>query len=183
VSGSLHPSHITNTTFRNISAKYNNTYGGVLYMNTSSYYNLTVARCIFASCTGTYSGGALYLDSSSPSVTITSCRFENNNASSYGFDVYSTVSSCFSGYTPINSCTTSTTSQSVYCSEYKSILTSPCDEKIVCYYLLFINYFFILFFTCKAWCYEDESCSDYCVRCGCGDGEKKLLIPFIYVYD
>jgi hypothetical protein len=147
VDSSLHPSHITNTTFRNISTGCKYIYGGVLYMNTSSYNNFTLERCIFTSCTGAYSGGALYLDSSSPSMIIKLCRFEYNNAYSYGFDIYSSSSSCFSGYAPINSCTTSIISESVYCSGYTSKLSSPCDEKIVCYFWLFINYFFFLF-TC-----------------------------------
>jgi hypothetical protein len=138
VGGSLSPSHITNTSFRNIIAGYGSTRGGVLYANTSSYINFTLERCIFASCVNAYHGGALYLDSSSPSVITTSCRFEHNSAS-LGFDIYSTSSSCFSGYTHFDSCTTSTSSQSVYCSGYKSILPSPCDEKIVCFYILFNN--------------------------------------------
>jgi hypothetical protein len=144
-------------------------------MNTSSYSNFTLERCIFTSCTGASYGGVLCLDYSSAFVIITSCRFENNSASSYGFDIYTDTYSCFSGYTPINSCTTSAVSQSVYCSEYKSILPSPCNEKIVCYCLLFINYFFIFLFTCEAWCYEGESCSDYCVRYGYGNEKKNYL--------
>jgi hypothetical protein len=114
VGGSLNPSHITNTTFRNVSSGYTYTNGGVLYANTSSYSNFTLERCVFASCANAYYGGVLYLDSSSPSVIITSCRFEHNNAS-YGFDIYSISMYCFTGYTPIISCTTSTISESVYC--------------------------------------------------------------------
>jgi hypothetical protein len=136
VGGSLHPSHITNTTFRNIYAGCNNTYGGVFYMRTSGYDNFTLERCIFTSCTRVYCGGALYLDSSSPYVNIISCRFEHNSAS-LGFDIYSAISSCFLGYIPIDSCSTST-SQNVYCSGYRSILPSQCLEKIVCYCFLFI---------------------------------------------
>jgi hypothetical protein len=115
-------------------------------MNTSSYNNFTLERCIFASCTTAYYGGVLYLDSSSPSINITSCRFEHNIAYYYGFDIYSYSSSCFSGYILADSCTTSTTSESVYCSGYKSLLTFPCDEEIVCLMCFLLNIF--IFFFC-----------------------------------
>jgi hypothetical protein len=140
VGGSFYPSHITNTTFYNISTKFDSTYGNIIYMNALSYRNFTMERCIFSLCLGAYYGGVLFLSSSSPSVIIISCRFQDNSAS-YGSDIFSESSSCFSGYTPINSCTSSTTSKSVYCNEYKSVLPSPCDVKIVCYCLGVVCYY------------------------------------------
>jgi hypothetical protein len=120
----LNTSHITNTTYHNITARYNKMGGGVIWVNASGYAHFYLERCIFAPCAGAYRGGVLYLDSSSPYVIITSCRFESISASNTGFDIYSTSFSCFSGYTPIDSCTTSTTSESVYYAGYRSILTS-----------------------------------------------------------
>jgi hypothetical protein len=144
VGGSLYPSHITNTTFRNIFIMSNMTSGGILYVNTPSYDNFTLERCIFASNSRANYGGALFLAHSSPYVIIISCRFENNSVSinNRGLDIYSNSDPCLSAeYAPFESCTTPT-SASVSCHEDLSVLPS-CEEKIVCYCWLFINFFFI----------------------------------------
>jgi hypothetical protein len=142
IGGSLYKSHIINTTFRTISAGYNSTYGGVLYVNTSGYSNITCERCIFASCTRAYYGGVLFLDSSSPYIIITRCRFENNTAKNYGYDVYSSSSSCFST-TPTQSCTTSTQATSVICDySSKSVSFSTCTQDIIVSFLF--NYYIII---------------------------------------
>jgi hypothetical protein len=144
IGGSLSESHITNTTFRNISAGYSNTYGGVLYVNTSDYNNITCERCIFASCTGAYYGGVLYLDSS-PYIIISRCRFENNTATYHGYDIYSSSSSsCFSTSTPLptESCTTATQATSVLCyTTSKSVSFSDCSKDEI------VSFFFSCYIT------------------------------------
>jgi hypothetical protein len=104
--------------------------------------NLALEQCIFSSCRDSYFGGALYLGSSSPFINITRCRFENNYASYRGYDIYVDTSSCFSESDIItDSCTTSTSTTSVFCSSFSKALLTTCDYKIV---LLHILFFFFL---------------------------------------
>jgi hypothetical protein len=138
IGGPLIPSHIINTTFQNIYSLYEYTHGGVLHINTSSYNNLTLERCIFSSCKNSELGGALYLDCSL--INITRCRFENNYASDRGYDIYVYFSPCLPETDIItNSCTTSTSTTSVYCVLSSKMLFTSCEDKIV---LLHIFFFF-----------------------------------------
>jgi hypothetical protein len=117
----------------------------VLFVNTSSYNNLTLERCIFSSCRNFYYGGALYLDSSSPFININRCRFENNYASYRGYDIYVSTSSCFSETDiVIDSCTTSTSTTSVYCSSSSKTLLTLCEDKIVLQHIFFFNIFYLM---------------------------------------
>jgi hypothetical protein len=129
IESDLYPSCIINTTFKNISDPSLFTDGGVLFVNTSSYTNFTIDRCIFSFCNGYY-GGAIYLDSLSPSIVINRCRFENNRAT-YGTDIYVFSSKCFSPNTITNSCTTSRINNT-FCSlvSFSGFLTS-CLREIV----------------------------------------------------
>jgi hypothetical protein len=150
VEGPLVPSHIINTTFQNIYSLYKYTCGSVLCVNTSSYINLTLERCIFSSCYSYY-GRALYLSPSSPFINIIRCRFENNYASydlfDCGYDIYVDTSSCFSETEIItDSCTTSTSTSSVYCYDSSKTLFTTCEDKIVLLH--------ILFFLNICWCYK-----------------------------
>jgi hypothetical protein len=141
IGGSLYKSHLTNTTFRNITAKYTNTQGGVLYVNTLDYGNITCERCIFVSCTAYY-GGVFCLNSSSPYIIISRCRFENNTATFPGYDIYCNVSSCFStsSTVPTGSCTTSADETSVFCYDAsKSVSFSACSEDEIVSF--FFNYY------------------------------------------
>jgi hypothetical protein len=138
INGPLVPSHMVNTTFKDIHALHGNTRGGVLFINTSSYINLTLERCIFLSCQDSNYGGALHLDSSSSFIIIIQCRFENSYATYRGYDIYVTDSSCFFGNDLItDSCTTSMSNASVYCDYSSRTLLTSCEDKVVLLFFLF----------------------------------------------
>jgi hypothetical protein len=136
IESDFNPSFLINTTFRNVSDPSSYTDGGVLYMNSLSYDNFTIDRCIFTLCTGYY-GGAIFLDTLSPSIIINRCRFLDNTAV-YGHDIYVSSSSCFNPNTIINSCSASRIFN-IKCDmlDYFKI-TEPCYKDIV----LFIIFFF-----------------------------------------
>jgi hypothetical protein len=151
IGGSFYPSEFINITFRNIIDWYNYSNGGVLCINTSSDINMTIDRCIFVSCNG-YEGGGIFLYNPSPLINIMRCRFENNTAE-YGNDIYdeSKSSSCLPSVIS-DTCTTSDKSKSVICNfTSKSVITTPCIDKIVYFYFLFLFiiffYFYISFFV------------------------------------
>jgi hypothetical protein len=159
--GSLSSSTITNSTFREIIALYSGsdtvyypngdsrttyygTYGGVLYLSTPNYSTFTIHRCVFTQCNALY-GGALYLSSSTPFITITQTRFQSNSATSNGEDIYVGTSPCFnshssgSGSLASSTCSTTTAygdSRRVYCNGsgiggQTTQLQNNCAEDIV----------------------------------------------------
>jgi hypothetical protein len=132
IQNNLYPSYFTNTTFKNISDPSSFTDGGVLYMNSLSYTNFTIDRCIFALCRGYY-GGVIYLDFLSPWIRIKRCRFEGN-VGEYGNDIYVSSASCFLPNTISATCST-TLPLSIYClSYYVSRIINPCYKNIVFFY-------------------------------------------------
>jgi hypothetical protein len=143
IEGNLYPSFIMNTSFRNISDPSLYTDGGVLYLNSSSYENFTIDRCIFALCRG-FCGGAIYLGSFSPWIKINRCLFDGNIANN-GSDIYVSRTSCFSDVVINNSCTTmfrtSITCFSVYINGIP-----PCSIRIVFFFIFYYSPFFFIFF-------------------------------------
>jgi hypothetical protein len=127
--GNFYPSHLLNTSFKNISDPSLYTDGGVLYVSSLSYMNLTIDRCIFSSCRGYY-GGVIYLDYFSPWIIINRSRFEENEAT-FGNDIYSSNSSCFSPNTISNSCTTSVLKDTYCLLSTISKILKPCYKDIV----------------------------------------------------
>jgi hypothetical protein len=136
IESNFYPSCITNSTFKNISDLSLFTDGGVLYLNSLSYMNFTVDRCIFVWCSA-YCGGAIYLGGLSPWIVINRSRFENN-IGIYGSDVYAWGSVCFSPNTITNTCTTNLRT-SVFCFlTATTILETACYGNIVLFVILFI---------------------------------------------
>jgi hypothetical protein len=173
IEGSLIPFELVNTTFKNISAGYSGTLGGVIYENAATSSNLTVERCIFSFCRGAYEGGVMYLNNQ---VIFSSCRFENNSATNYGYDIYKN-GYCLEMRTFVDLCTTSAVDRSVYCTYVnKGAVISSCTDTIVSFFvysfalllIISIVFPFQIFFLPKTWCYtvgdEGTKCSDYCAR-------------------
>jgi hypothetical protein len=136
IQGDFYPSHLTNCTFRNTSDPSSYTDGGVLFINSSSYWNFSINRCIFTQCKG-FMGGVIFLGSLSPSIIINCCRFEMNTAS-YGYDIYALKSACFSPNTIRESCST-ISAASIFC-DISSVLgmMKDCEREIVFYFILFL---------------------------------------------
>jgi hypothetical protein len=131
--GNLSSSSFTNSTFTNITSLYSDTWGGAVLFYTNSYSSFTIDWCIFTQCKANY-GGALCLESI-PYIYISHTRFENNDADSYGDDIYVLTSPCFnlakSGSLDSSVCSTTPLGNRVNCSGDTSQLQNNCSEEAV----------------------------------------------------
>jgi hypothetical protein len=133
-SSELFSSSLTNSTFTNITSLYNNTYGGVIFINVfKNYFSFTIDRCIFAQCKAN-EGGALCLEII-PYIYINHTRFENNKANLSGDDIYVTTSRCFnlaeSGSLDSSVCSTTRLGNRVNCLGDTSQLQNNCSKEAV----------------------------------------------------
>jgi predicted outer membrane repeat protein len=128
------PSSLTDSTFANISfaSNFAGTNGGAVCIDVSDgYSSFTIDCCVFTECKGRY-GGALYLGPDTPYIYISRTRFENNDASTYGDDIYVFVSLCFnlseSGSLASSVCSTTPSGDRLNCGNTSQLL-SNCLEK------------------------------------------------------
>jgi hypothetical protein len=149
----LKPSLIYNCTFKGITALYKNfSDGGVLYFDHSKT-NLAINRCVFSHCTGCGYGGAIYISKKITSIEILYSRFEFNEVTVNGTDIY--FMSVCDNVELGSSCSSSLPeSERVFCNKEKvPLLQTPCNEYIVRTFFFFFFYFFffllIFFFFCR----------------------------------